>query len=273
MSVLAQNVSFSYGSLPVLKGVSFAVEGGRLVSVLGPNGAGKSTLLKCMMGLLKGFIGDIYLEGRDVRSQDIRALSKLAAYIPQAHAPVFHYSVLDIVLMGTTAHFPLLASPGKREREAALLALEKLGMEAYVGRDYARISGGERQLVLIARALAQQSRVLLMDEPTANLDYGNQARVLTRLRALAEEGYTILQTTHNPDLAGMYAHSILAMAGGRVIAQGTPRELLTGELLRALYGMEVRVESLYGGSIRVCVPGEIPPRGQINTVGDETHGP
>jgi len=258
VSVQVRDLRFQYGSHPALQGVSFAVHSGRLVSVLGPNGAGKSTLLKCMMGLAKGYTGDIALDGHNVRGLGSKALSKLAAYIPQSHAPAFHYTVLDMVLMGTTARLSPISSPGRRERETALAMLEKLGMEAYAGRDYTRISGGERQLALIARALAQRSRVFLMDEPTANLDYGNQMRVLTRMRGLAEEGYTILQTTHNPELACFFSHDVLAMRKGRVIAQGAPRETLTAELMQALYGVRVRVESLYGGGVRICVPEEIP---------------
>lgn len=254
MSVSVQNVSFHYGDRQVLRGVSFTAAPGAFVSVLGPNGVGKSTLFKCMLGILPRFTGDIRLEGQSVRGMDAKTLAKKVAYIPQSHYPAFNYSVLDMVLMGASARVNAFSQPGKKETEEALAALARLGIESFAYRDFTRISGGERQLVLIARALAQHSRLLIMDEPTANLDFGNQMRVLTSVRGLADEGYTILQSTHNPEQSYLFSHQILAMRDGAVIAQGTPGDVLTPELIRALYDIETRVESLFDDRMRVCVP-------------------
>lgn len=254
MKITVDNVSFSYGKRSVLKAVGFSVAGGELISVLGPNGVGKSTLFQCMLGILRGFSGRITIDGQDVLSLSSRDLAARIAYIPQSHYPAFHYSVLDMVLMGTTAQLATFASPGKRQTELAMDALERIGIAEFAQRDYMRISGGERQLVLIARALAQQSRVLIMDEPTANLDYGNQIRVLSRIRALAGEGYTIIQSTHNPEQSYLFSSRILAMRDGQLIAEGAPSDILTADLIEKLYGIETSIESLRGDTMRVCVP-------------------
>ncbi len=254
MSVTVTNLSFSYGERAVLDGISFDVQQGTLVSVLGPNGVGKSTLFRCMLGILSRYTGDIVIDGQTVRGMDARALSRRIAYIPQSHYPAFNYTVLDMVLMGASSHVSAFSSPGKKERDAALAALEKMGIADFAARDYMRISGGERQLVLIARALAQQSRILMMDEPTANLDFGNQMRVLESIRSLTHDGYTVIQSTHNPEQSYLFSDTILAMRGGKLIAQGAPKDVLTSDLIQALYGVQTRVESLFGDRLRVCVP-------------------
>ncbi|MEF9974316.1 MAG: ABC transporter ATP-binding protein [Clostridia bacterium] len=252
MSVDVRNLSFSYGAREVLREISFFVGEGELVSVLGANGAGKSTLFQCMLGL-KRYQGAVLVDGEDARHMDARALSKKIAYIPQVSFPAFHYTVLDMVLMGTSGHMREFAMPGAREREIAREALAQLGLAAFEARDFMRLSGGERQLVLIARALAQRARILLLDEPTANLDYGNQLTVLGKLRALARQGYTVIQSTHNPEQAYAFSTRLVALCGGRLIAQGAP-EILDTPLVQALYGSKVRIESLMADKIRICVP-------------------
>lgn len=252
-----QDVSFRYGERRVLENISFTARTGELVSILGPNGVGKSTLFRCMLGLLKGYTGRVSIDGGDIRGLTPAALSRKIAYIPQSHYPAFNYSVFDMVLMGTSAHVGAFAQPGPKEAETARQALERLSIADFAHRDYMRLSGGERQLVLIARALAQKSRILIMDEPTANLDYGNQMRVLSQIRALAEDGYTVVQSTHNPEQAYLFSHTILAMQVGRIIAQGPPQAVLTSSLIQDLYGIDARVESLDGGRVRVCVPNSI----------------
>ena len=261
MSIEVKNLSFSYGERPVLRDVSFTLERGALLSVLGPNGVGKSTLFRCILGLLKGYSGTITVDGQSVRDLGARELAKRVAYIPQSNYPAFNYSVFDMVLMGTTAQTGALAPPGKQQERAAHEALERLGIAEFARRSYTQLSGGERQMVLIARALAQQSPVLLMDEPTANLDYGNQLRVLSKVRALAEEGYAVIQSTHNPEQSYLFSHEILAMRDGRVLAHGAPREVLNAELVKELYGVDVEVESLKGDRMRVCVPKDMLGKG------------
>ncbi len=255
MSTLkVRNVSFSYGERPVLQDVSFTAGTGQLVSVLGPNGVGKSTLFRCMLGLLKGYRGTITVDGKDTRAMSARELAHHVAYVPQSHYPAFNYTVLDMVLMGTSSRTSPFSPPRKKEIRAAMAALERMGIAEFAHRDYTHISGGERQMVLIARALAQNARILMMDEPTANLDYGNQLRVMEQVRKLTAEGYTILQSTHNPDQAYLFSHRILAMQDGRVIADGTPNSVVDEKLICDLYGVEVKMEHFCDDKFRVCVP-------------------
>ncbi len=255
MSTLeVRNVSFSYGEHQVLNDVSFKVDAGKLVSVLGPNGVGKSTLFRCMLGLLKTYDGSITVDGKETRNMGARELAHHVAYVPQSHYPAFNYTVLDMVLMGTSSRTSPFSPPRGKEITAAMEALERMGMAEFAHRDYTHISGGERQMVLIARALAQHAKVLMMDEPTANLDYGNQMRVMEQVRKLTGEGYTILQSTHNPDQAYLFSHQILAVQNGQIIADGSPNEVMDADLIRALYGINVNVESFCDDKFRVCVP-------------------
>lgn len=254
MMLEVRGLHFAYQKAPVLRGLDFTLAQGSLVSLLGSNGAGKSTLFKCVLGLLGGWNGEILLDGRDIRKLSPLKMARTVAYIPQVHSPAFNYSVLDMVLMGTSARVGAWSSPGKREIASALAALELTGIASFAKRDYLKLSGGEQQLVLIARALAQDARLLIMDEPTASLDFGNQILIMNLVRSLADKGYTILQATHNPNQACQYSDSILAMKEGRILAQGEPREVFNAPLLDSLYGVRARVENLCGGQLHVCVP-------------------
>lgn len=237
----ARELRFAYGEQPVLEGVSFTLDGGGLTALLGGNGAGKTTLMHCMLGLQSNYEGALLLNGRDVRRYAANELARLIAYIPQSHYPAFGYTALDMVLMGTTRQVGAFASPGAKQRAAALDALDRMGIAALAGRLFTRLSGGERQLVLIARALAQDARVLLMDEPTASLDYGHQLLLLEQARTLSAGGYTLLMSTHNPQHALLYADRALALHAGRLIADGAPGDALTPALLQTLYGVETRL--------------------------------
>jgi iron complex transport system ATP-binding protein len=225
--------------------------------LLGPNGTGKSTLFRCILNLLSGFKGKVLINGVDTNNISLPELAKLIAYIPQVHYPAFNYTVLDMVLMGASAHLSSFAVPGIKELERAQTALELLGIENLAQRNYMQISGGEQQLVLIARAISQDSKLLIMDEPTASLDFGNQARVMQCVKSLVKQGYTILQATHNPNQAFAYSDQILAMQGGQIIADGEPKDVVNAELINKLYGIKTRVESLEKGRIRFCMPLEI----------------
>lgn len=254
MSVSVSNLSFTYGKHQVLDGVSFITDNGSLTAVLGPNGVGKSTLFQCMLGLLPNYRGLITINGADAKNIGVRALAKQIAYIPQSHAPIFNFSVLDIVLMGTSAQVSAVSNPGGQQIEYAKSALDRLGIYHLRERGYVKISGGERQLVLIARALAQNAKILVMDEPTSNLDYGNQIRIMTHIKNLTAEGYTVIQSTHNPDQTFLFADQVLAMSNGRVLRQGAPRDVLSDALITDLYGVEVEVQSLCRDRARVCLP-------------------
>jgi iron complex transport system ATP-binding protein len=162
-----------------------------------------------------------------------------------------------MVLMGTTSQVSNISSPGPKQRELVMASLERMGITHLFNRSYNFISGGERQLVLISRALAQQAKILVMDEPTANLDYGNQMRVLDQIKSLSKEGYTIILSTHNPDQSYLFADRILALNGGKLIADGTPKDIITTELIRTLYNVDITVESLHDDNIRFCVPNSL----------------
>ncbi len=254
MSIAVRNLSFSYGAEQVLRHITFSAEQGQLIALLGPNGAGKSTLFKCMLGLLTGYTGEASIDGDSVRGLSAGELARRIAYIPQSHYPSFNFSVFDMVLMGTTSQVSGFSSPRREQMDKADQMLQKVGMYPLRSRGFMQISGGERQLVLIARALVQDARVLLMDEPTSSLDYGNQLRVMEETQKLARDGYCILQSTHHPDHAFLYAHRILALKDGTLAADGAPRDVLNEELLTKLYGVDVSMQSLAGDRVRLCVP-------------------
>lgn len=257
MSIEVKNLSFSYGDRPVLHDISFKVEKGEFLSILGPNGVGKSTLFRCVLGLLSGYTGQVLVDGIDSRSFSVREAAMHIAYIPQSSHPVFNYSVFDIVLMGRTCGLSTFRSPKKKDTEICRWALDKIGIAHLADRCFHRLSSGEQQLVLIARALVQKAPILMLDEPTANLDFGNQHLVLEQARNLAREGYTVIQTTHHPEQSYMFSDRILAIQKGRVLAEGTPEQVLTEQTMKALYGVDVDVVSLYEDNARICIPKNI----------------
>ena len=234
MNLTVNDLSYTYrGGHTALQNVSFTARQGELLSVLGPNGAGKSTLFRCILGSLPDYGGAILLDGRDARTLDQRALAAHIAYIPQIHRPTFGYSVLDTVLMGLTRQLSPFRSPSAQQEQQALATLEQLGVVHLTYRNFAELSGGEQQLVLIARALCQQADILVMDEPTSSLDYGNQLRVLRCVKALAR-----------------FSDRVLALSGGAVAAFGATKEVLTAELLRRLYGVDAALlDTAYGPAI------------------------
>lgn len=256
MILSVENLSFSYTRRPVLQDVSFAAEKGELLSILGPNGVGKSTLFRCILGSLEGYSGRICVDGRDIRTLPHRERARRMAYIPQIHRPTFGYTVLDTVLMSTTRQLSPLQQPGREQVYMARSALERVGVSHLAERNFAHLSGGEQQLVLIARALAQQSDILIMDEPTSALDYGNQFRVLQQVRALSREGYTVLLSTHNPQHALTFAHRVLALQDGSVAALGPSGDVLTPDLLRRLYGVDTALADTPGGPVIVPLTNE-----------------
>ena len=257
MSIKIQDLRFAYGTHEVLKGVSFDADYGQFISVLGPNGVGKSTLFRCMLGLQTPSGGHVTVDGRDISGMTAAELARAMAYIPQSHNPVFNYSVLDMVLMGTTAQLGRFAAPGKAQLKMAEAALARMGITHLKDRGFSRISGGERQLVLLARAIAQQAKILVMDEPSANLDFGNKLRVMKTVKGLTEDGYTIIQSTHDPDQAYLYSDKILALHAGTVLAFGAPWDVMNQDLISKLYNVDVEVCSMQDDAVRVCIPAHI----------------
>ena len=259
MSIEVKNLSFSYGDRSVLHDISFRVEKGEFLSILGPNGVGKSTLFRCVLGLLSGYSGQVLVDGADARTFTVREAARHIAYIPQSSHPIFNYSVFDIILMGRTSGLSTFRSPKRADTEVCEWAMEKVGISRLRDRCFHRLSGGEQQLVLIARALVQKAPILMLDEPTANLDFGNQLLLLEQARSLAGEGYTIIQTTHHPEQSYLFSDRILAIQKGRVLKEGPPAQVLTEQTIRELYGVEVDVVSLCDDRTRICVPKNLSP--------------
>ena len=243
----AAALSIGYERRAVATGIDLAVQRGEVLCLLGPNGAGKTTLFKTLLGLIPALGGEVSVDGRPLVSLTRAELARSMAYVPQAQVMEFAYTVLDLVLMGRTAHLGPFSAPGARDHERAHAALADLGIADLASAEANRISGGQRQLCLVARALAQDAPLLVMDEPTASLDLGNRLLVLERVRALCAQGYGVVFSTHDPDQARELATRVAVIADGRLAAYGTPHETLTGPILSAVYGVEVMVERTESG--------------------------
>jgi iron complex transport system ATP-binding protein len=252
------DLAFGFPGRSVGRAVSFALAEGEVLCVLGPNGSGKTTLFRTLLGLLAPHGGSIVLDGAALGALPRAAIARRVGYVPQAHAGYFAYSVREMVLMGRTAHLGAFAAPSRHDRAVADAALETLGIGALAARPFTEISGGERQLTLIARALAQEAGLLVMDEPTASLDFGNQVRVLERIAQLAARGIAVLFSTHDPDHAFLCAQRALLLAEGRTLALGPPREVIRSDTLEQLYRVAVRIVDTGDGALS-CVPSLGPP--------------
>lgn len=249
----AANVAYGYSHRPVLKNITISFATGEIVSLLGPNGSGKTTLLKLLLGLQHPQSGRVQLEGRTVSGIPAKQLARRIAYVPQVHRLSFGYRVLDVVLMGRLPHKPFFFRYGPSDEQIALEALKRLGIAHLQDRPYTEVSGGERQLVLIARALAQGADIFIMDEPVNGLDYGNQIRLLSRIADLADSGFTFIKTTHFPDHALWISDRVVMLNNGRIVADGPTEQVVTRANLYKLYHTHVNVMTLNDG-IRMCVP-------------------
>jgi iron complex transport system ATP-binding protein len=252
MNISLVNISAGYNGCPVLRNISATLQSGEVICLLGPNGSGKTTLFRSILGLLPS-TGKILFDGEEFGTADRRKRSRMLAYVPQAHTPPFPFTGLEVVLSGRTPHIGPFSTPSDIDYRIAMGALETVGAGHHAGRAYTELSGGERQLVLIARALAQQSRFLIMDEPTSHLDYGNQLKITQTVRTLAQTGMGIILTTHTPDQAFLCATRVIALCRGAIIAQGPPAGALTKPVLKAMYGVTIDVVALEDGR-RVCTP-------------------
>lgn len=253
MRLEVRDLAIGYPGRTVARGISLAVGAGDVLCLLGPNGSGKTTLFKTLLGLLPAKHGTVHLDGVPQARLSRAETARRVAYVPQAHAAPFAHTAHEIVLMGRTARLGPFAQPGARDRRIARDALERLGIGDLAPADYTRLSGGQRQLVLIARALAQEAPVLVMDEPTASLDFGNQARVLSEVAGLAASGLTVVLSTHDPDQAFAVGTTAMLLEDGGVAAQGAPQAALTAALLSRVYRVEVEIARLAGGR-SVCLP-------------------
>jgi iron complex transport system ATP-binding protein len=257
MELELRNLSCGYGQYRIIDNISFTINAREVIGLLGANGCGKTTLIKTILGLLPVHGGEVLLDGKNIKNWSSAQIARVVGYIPQMHTPPFPFQVLDVVLMGRTAHIKPFASPAPKDIKIAEGVLEMLGISYLRNRIYTEISGGERQLVLIARALAQEPRVLIMDEPTASLDFGNQIKVLSQVNQLARLDIAVLMSCHFPEHAFIYSNRVVLLNEGKILHSGIPDESITSERLKILYGVEVdivTVKNRMNQNLQVCIP-------------------
>ncbi|WP_018153758.1 ABC transporter ATP-binding protein, partial [Methanothermococcus thermolithotrophicus] len=232
-----KNLHFGYDEKhDILRGVSFKVEKGELCAIFGPNGAGKSTLFKCMIGFLKPKKGGVSIGERNILKMPVEDIAKLIAYVPQEHKPPFPYLVKEVVLMGRTPHLGGIFGPKKKDVEKALEAMDVIGISHLADRPYTDLSGGQRQLVLLARALTQETKAMILDEPTSALDFRNQLKIWSMLKKLTKRGMPIVVSVHDPNHMMWFCDKVVVLHDKKIIASGEPRNVLTKEVLKTLYG-------------------------------------
>jgi len=251
--IAVRDLTVTLDDKTILNRVSFACDRGEVVCILGPNGAGKTTLLATLSALIQPTGGEILLEGADIRHLTRRQLARRIALVPQNHSPSFPFSVSEFVLTGRTPYLGLFESPTRQDRDVAAGWLKRLGIEHLAERPYTRISGGELRLCLIARALAQHPKILLLDEPTAHLDFKNRLTVLRIVKNLSRSfGITMVVSLHDPNELFLFADKALVLSEGCVVAFGEPHKVVTPELIEKIYGVEVACLTHEG--VRIVVP-------------------
>ena len=259
------NASFSFGTKTVWSGLELDIHAGQAVCLLGPNGCGKTTLLNCMHGIYPPDSGAILLEGRPVHRMRPRELARKMGYVFQEHTAPFTYLVLEVIRMGRAPHLGPFESPSSRDTDKAVAIMESIGIAHLKDKRYTEISGGERQLVLIARALAQEPEIILLDEPTSHLDLRNQALILGMINHLVRRGLTVVMTSHFPNHALFLSCRVALMSRGGIKAVGDTREVMTEENLSRIYGLRVSMYAVddprRGGRVRFCIPWIETPRG------------
>ncbi len=251
--IQADDLHLRFNGRGILNGVSLAAQPGEVTVIVGPNGSGKTTLMLCLCGQLIPDRGAITLAGHNLHGLKHRSLARILATVPQEHHPVFPYAVREVILLGRVARVGYWAQPGVRDLAVVEEVLNLLQLQGLADKPYTHISGGERQLVLIGRALAQEPQILLLDEPTSHLDFKNQVLILKLIRELAKNrGLTVLLTLHDPNLALLFGDRVALLGEGRVVAQGTPVEVIHPEAMASLYG--IPVEMLAQGDKRLLYP-------------------
>jgi iron complex transport system ATP-binding protein len=250
----ARDLWVRFGHVAAVRGLSLRAEPGSWTALVGPNGAGKTSALRALAGLVP-FEGDVRVAEQDVRKLGRRALARLVAFVPQKPETPPALTVAEYVLLGRTPHISYLGSEGKRDRDEAARALRRLDLTEFAPRPLGSLSGGELQRVVLARALAQEARVLLLDEPTTSLDLGRQQLVLELVDELRQDGLTVVTTMHDLTLAGQYAEHVVLLAGGAVVAEGSPAEVLSARNVAAHYDANVRVIEDESGVFVVPVRG------------------
>jgi len=246
----AKDLCFSYGNSKILKNVSFEAGASEVLSILGPNGAGKTTLLNCLLNLVKPSGGEIFIKGRPIGCYDRKEYCRIVSFVPQIHKPVFDFTVEEIVLMGKNPHLSDFTLPSAVEREHVSKALDELKIIHLKNRYYTQISGGELQLVLIARAIVQATQAVILDEPVAHLDLKNQIEIMKMIRKLAtERKICVIMVVHDPCHALAYSDKVLLLKEGENFAAGGPDETITADNIHSVYGVRARVVEFAGRKI------------------------
>ena len=252
-----QNASFGYGSNEnVWENINIDINDGDCLCLLGPNGCGKTTLFNCINNTFELKTGRIMLNGKDIRDFGVSELAKTIGVVYQEHSAPFPYTSLEVVRMGRTPHLGMFSTPDKKDTEHAYAIMEELGIAHLAGKRYTQISGGERQLVLIARTLCQEPEMILFDEPTSHLDFKNQAMVLQTVKKLSAKGMTIVMTSHFPNHVWKIANKVAMLNYNGMVAQGPVEEVMTEENLTKTYGVEVKIYDAESGNHRTkfCDP-------------------
>lgn len=253
-----RNVSCGYkAAAPIVKNISFALESGDICCILGPNGVGKTTLFKTMLNILKPLAGQVCIDGADISTWKPQKLSRYLAYVAQAHTPSFPYLVKEVAMMGRLGQMGSMGQPDRHDHEIVEQALEDVGIRHLRDVPYPEISGGERQLLMIARALCQQPKLLVMDEPTANLDYGNMVLVMQTVRALADAGLCVVFTSHMPDQAFMCRAKTALLLRNSPAIFGTCDEVITEKNLYEAYHAQIQILEVVGTdntALKVVIP-------------------
>ena len=255
MELRVESLRCGYGRKEVVDGFSASLGQGTVFCLLGPNGVGKTTLFKTVLGLLRPLAGSVTADGRDIFAMSPARRARYLGYVPQAQFTPFDFKVLDVVMMGRTAKLGAFGQPDPMDRKAAAESLERLGVIELAERPFTELSGGERQMVMIARAITQEPAFLLMDEPASSLDFGNQLMVLDVIKSLAGKGLGVFMTTHSPDHVFHCGHQAALMISGREFVTGPLDEVMTSENLTTTYKVPVEVISLGSGRLRICRPG------------------
>lgn len=253
MELAVKNISFGYdNSRLIFDGLTFSCKTPEIMCILGGNGTGKSTLLKCLVGENNIKSGNILIDGKDIKSYNPKRFAQKIAYLPQTHIPSFSFSVTDVVMMGRTSRIGYFSNPGKAEQKIALEKLEYLNISHLADKPYTATSGGERQLVMIAAALAQEPELIVLDEPTSHLDFGNQFRFIQLVERLNKLGIGVLMTTHFPDHALYLNCSTIILHKGKILDSGMAKDVITKQNLSKIYNFDIDIVNIRDKII--CVP-------------------
>ncbi|MGY4686397.1 ABC transporter ATP-binding protein [Petrotoga sp. DB-2] len=245
-----KNISFSYDTVrDTIKNISFNLNKGELIALLGPNGSGKTTILKCLNGTMKPKTGEIYIENHNIKNLSYKEIAKFISVVPQEHSAIFSYLVIDIVAMGITPYLSFGRMPTKKDYRTAYTKLEFFNIQHLAEKNYNQLSGGEKQLVLIARALMQNTDYLIMDEPTSHLDFKNQHLLMKELKKLSENGKGVITALHDPNLALRFCDRIIMVKNGEVIFSGENTKVMNPQNLQILYDAPVSMNKVEDVSI------------------------